>query len=315
MCDTLTEPQCRTEADANLRRIVRFDLTDLRLFLHTAEAGSITAGAERAHLTLASASARIRGMEDTLGVPLLTRNRRGVETTAAGRTLVHHARVVLQQMDRMRGELGEYARGLKGYVRLLSNTAAMTEFLPETLSAFLAAHPEVDVDLEELVSHEIVEAIAQGRADIGIVNDAVDLSGLETFPFRHDRLVLVTARDHPLAERRELAFVETLQEDFVGLTGDNALQAYLAGHAARAGHRLKYRVRLRSFDAVCRMVERNVGVGVIPEHAAIRLQRSMGIRRVRLTDAWATRLLRICVRHFDDLPVFARQLIEHLREA
>nr|WP_154205770.1 LysR substrate-binding domain-containing protein [Ralstonia pickettii] len=298
-----------------MRGIVRFDLTDLRLFLHTAEAGSITAGAERAHLTLASASARIRGMEDTLGVPLLTRNRRGVETTAAGRTLVHHARVVLQQMDRMRGELGEYARGLKGYVRLLSNTAAMTEFLPETLSAFLAAHPEVDIDLEELVSHEIVEAIAQGRADIGIVNDAVDLSGLETFPFRHDRLVLVTARDHPLAERRELAFVETLQEDFVGLTGDNALQAYLAGHAARAGHRLKYRVRLRSFDAVCRMVERNVGVGVIPEHAAIRLQRSMGIRRVRLTDAWATRLLRICVRHFDDLPVFARQLIEHLREA
>ncbi|CAJ0852374.1 HTH-type transcriptional regulator CynR [Ralstonia sp. LMG 32965] len=294
---------------------MRFDLTDLRLFLHTAEAGSITAGAERAHLTLASASARIRGMEDTLGVPLLTRNRRGVETTAAGRTLVHHARVVLQQMDRMRGELGEYARGLKGYVRLLSNTAAMTEFLPETLSAFLAAHPEVDIDLEELVSHEIVEAIAQGRADIGIVNDAVDLSGLETFPFRHDRLVLVTARDHPLAERRELAFVETLQEDFVGLTGDNALQAYLAGHAARAGHRLKYRVRLRSFDAVCRMVERNVGVGVIPEHAAIRLQRSMAIRRVRLTDAWATRLLRICVRHFDDLPVFARQLIEHLREA
>ncbi|WP_343547252.1 LysR substrate-binding domain-containing protein [Ralstonia sp.] len=294
---------------------MRFDLTDLRLFLHTAEAGSITAGAERAHLTLASASARIRGMEDTLGVPLLTRNRRGVETTAAGRTLVHHARVVLQQMDRMRGELGEYARGLKGYVRLLSNTAAMTEFLPETLSAFLAAHPEVDIDLEELVSHEIVEAIAQGRADIGIVNDAVDLSGLETFPFRHDRLVLVTARDHPLAERRELTFVETLQEDFVGLTGDNALQAYLAGHAARAGHRLKYRVRLRSFDAVCRMVERNVGVGVIPEHAAIRLQRSMGIRRVRLTDAWATRLLRICVRHFDDLPVFARQLIEHLREA
>lgn len=294
---------------------MRFDLTDLRLFLHIAEAGSITAGAERAHLTLASASARIRGMEDTLGVPLLTRNRRGVETTAAGRTLVHHARVVLQQMDRMRGELGEYARGLKGYVRLLSNTAAMTEFLPETLSAFLAAHPEVDIDLEELVSHEIVEAIAQGRADIGIVNDAVDLSGLQTFPFRHDRLVLVTARDHPLAERRELAFVETLREDFVGLTGDNALQAYLAGHAARAGHRLKYRVRLRSFDAVCRMVERNVGVGVIPEHAAIRLQRSMGIRRVRLTDAWATRLLRICVRHFDDLPVFARQLIEHLREA
>lgn len=292
---------------------MRFDLIDLRLFLNTVESGSITAGAQRTHLTLASASTRIRGMEAALGVPLLERNRRGVEPTAAGRTLVHHARVVLQQMDQMRGDLSEYAHGLKGYVRLRSTTAAMTEILPEALSAFLAAHPEVDIDLEELVSYEIVEAVAQGRADIGIINDSVDASGLEVFPFRHDRLVLVTARDHPLAARREVPFVETLSEGFVGLTGDAALQAYLAGHAARAGRRLNYRVRLRGFDAVCRMVERNVGVGVIPERAAARLQRSMAIRRVRLTDAWATRLLHICVRRLDDLPIYSRQLIEHLR--
>jgi DNA-binding transcriptional LysR family regulator len=293
---------------------MRFDLTDLRLFLHTVEAGSITAGAQRSHLTLASSSARIRGMEASLGVPLLLRNRRGVEPTAAGRTLVHHARVVLEQMERMRGELGEYAHGLKGYVRLRSTTSAMTEWLPELLSEFLADHPEVDIDLEELVSYEIVEAVAQGRADIGIVNDSVDVSGLEAFPFRRDRLVLVTARDHPLAKHREIAFADTLQEGFVGLAGDSALHVYLAGHAARAGRRLNYRVRLRGLDAVCRMVERNVGVGVIPERAAIRLQRSMAIRRVRLADAWATRLLRICVRRFDDLPGYARQLIEHLRQ-
>lgn len=292
---------------------MRFDLIDLRLFLNTVESGSITGGAQRTHLTLASSSARIRGMEASLGVPLLDRNRRGVEPTAAGRTLAHHARVVLQQMEQMRGDLSEYGHGLKGYVRLRSTTSAMTEILPEALSAFLAAHPEVDIDLEELVSYEIVEAVAQARADIGIVNDSVDVSGLEVFPFRHDRLVLVTARDHPLAARREVAFVETLGEGFVGLTGDAALQAYLAGHAARAGQRLKYRVRLRGFDAVCRMVERNVGIGVIPERAAARLQRSMAIRRVRLTDAWATRLLRICVRRLDDLPIYARQLIEHLR--
>ncbi len=292
---------------------MRFDLVDLRLFLNTVEAGSMTAGAERTHLTLASASARIRGMEASLGAPLLERNRRGVEPTAAGRTLVHHARVVLQQMEHMRGDLSEYAHGLKGYVRLRSTTSAMTEILPEVLSAFLAAHPEVDIDLEELVSYEIVETVAQGRADVGIVNDSVDVSGLEVFPFRHDRLVLVTARHHPLAARRQISFAETLREGFVGLTGDSALQAYLAGHAARAGQRLKYRVRLRSFDAVCRMVERNVGVGVIPERAAARLQRSMAIRRVRLTDPWATRQLRICVRRFDDLPIYARQLIEHLR--
>jgi molybdate transport repressor ModE-like protein len=103
---------------------MHFDLVDLRLFLHVAEAGSITAGAEQAGLSLASASARVRGMEEQAGASLLERGHRGVELTPAGRTLLHHARLVTGQMERMRGELGEYARGLKGHVRLLANTAA-----------------------------------------------------------------------------------------------------------------------------------------------------------------------------------------------
>jgi DNA-binding transcriptional LysR family regulator len=292
---------------------VRFDLADLRLFLQVTEAGSITGGAGRAHMALASASARIAGMEEALGIPLLVRGRRGVQPTPAGRALLHHARVVLQQLERMRGELGEYARGLKGHVRLLCNTAAMTEFLPQALSAFLAGHPNIDIDLEERLSYEIVQAIAEGLADVGIVADAVDLGGLETFPFRPDRLVVVAPRDHPLAARRSLGFAETLGHDFIGLAEGSALQEYLAGHAARAGRRLQYRVRLPSFDAVCRLVKHGVGIGVIPDTAARRCQRTMAIRRIPLTDAWAVRRLTICVRRFDELPAYAKQLIEQIR--
>jgi DNA-binding transcriptional LysR family regulator len=292
---------------------MRFDLTDLRLFLNIAEAGSITGGAARSHIALASASARIRGMEEALGVPLLQRERRGVQATPAGRALLHHARAVLQQMERMRGELGEYARGLKGHVRLLCNTAALSEYLPEALGAFMAAHPNIDLDLEERTSHDIVRAIAEGVGEIGIVSDSIDLAGLETFPFRLDRLVLVTARKHPLAGRRSIGFAETLEQHFIGLAGNSALQGYLATQAAHAGKRLKYRVRLNSFDAICRMVENDVGIGVIPETAALRCQKSMAIRRVRLSDAWAFRRLTICVRSFDELPAHARQLIEQIR--
>lgn len=291
---------------------MRFDLTDLRLFLHVAEAGSITGGAERTHLALASASARIRGMEEELGVPLLERERRGVRPTPAGRALVHHARTVLEQLERMRGELGEYAHGLKGHVRVLSNTAAMTEFLPEALSAFLAEHPNVNVDLEERLSYEIVQAVAEGLADVGIVSDSVGLAGLETFPFRSDRLVLVTAREHPLAKHREIHFAEVLEHEFIGLATGSALQDYLSEHAARIGRRLKFRVRLRSFDAICRLVERGIGIGVVPETAARRCQRSMAIRRLRLTDSWAQRQLTLCVRRFAELPVHAQQLVQRL---
>lgn len=292
---------------------MRFDLTDLRLFLNTAEAQSITHGAQRTNLALASASARIRGMEEVLGAPLLERQRRGVKPTAAGRALAHHARLVLQQMERLRGELGAYGSGLKARLRLLSNTAGLTEFLPEALAAYLAAHPNVDIDLEERPSAEIVPAIAEGLADLGIVADMVDLGELQTFPFRIDRLVLIVPRRHRLARRRALAFREALEEDFVGLGSGSALQDYLGAQAARAGHSLKLRVRVSSFDAVARMVEQGVGVAVVPETAARRCAASMAIATVRLSDAWSLRQLMLCIRRRDALSPQAQQLLAHLR--
>jgi DNA-binding transcriptional LysR family regulator len=162
---------------------MRFDLTDLRLFLNIAEAGSITAGADRSGLALASASARIRGMEETLGVALLERSPRGVSPTPAGRALRRHATLMLGQLEHMRGDLRAYARGLKGHVRLLANTSAANESLPRPISRFLAARPELDIDLEVRPSHVIVEAIAGGQADVGIAADTTALGGLETYPF------------------------------------------------------------------------------------------------------------------------------------
>lgn len=294
---------------------MRFDLTDLRLFMHVAEAASITHGAARANLALASASARIRGMEDALGVRLLERGRRGVRPTPAGRALLHHARVVHEQLERMRGELGAYARGLKGHVRVLSNTAAMTEILPEALAAFLTAHPQIDVDLEEKPSPEIVQAVAAGLADIGIVADSADMGDLETTPFRADRLVVVAPRRHPLARRRDVAFREVLGHEFVGLSAGSALQDHLSQHAARAGHALKLRVRVRGFDALCRMVAHGVGLGVVPETAARAARRALDLRVIRLTDRWAVRALVICVRRRDALPAHARLLLDHLKTA
>jgi DNA-binding transcriptional LysR family regulator len=298
--------------------MMRFDLVDLRLFLNVVEAGSITHGAERMHLAVAAASTRIRNMEATLGTPLLQRERLGVQPTAAGRTLVHHARLMLQQAERMRGDLAEYADGLKGQIRLQANTNALTEFLAEPLSAFLASHPQVNIDLEERLSDEIVAAVADGAADIGIVAGTIDTDGtvrvadLEVFPFRDDRFVLVVAADHPLATRANIGFTDLLDLDFVGLDRASALQRFLAEKAERVGRRLKLRVQLRSFDAICRLVEYNVGVGIVPASSAERSARTMAIQRLELDDDWALRRLTICVRRFGDLPSYAQDLVKSL---
>ena len=294
---------------------MRFDLTDLSLFRHIVEAGSITHNAARAHLALGAASTRIRNMEDTLGAALLTRGRQGVRPTQAGRTLLQHARTILAQAEILREDLGVYADGLTGQVRVLSNTNALTEFLPDTLSSFLATHRHVSIDLEERLSDEIVDLIADGVADIGIIAGTVDAGRLTTYPFRSDRFVLVVARNHPLAEQSKIGFVDVLDYDFVGLDRASALQRFLAGKASRIGRPLRLRVQLRSFDAVCRLVEANVGVGIVPETTAQRAAKSSAIKVVELADAWAPRDLTICVRDFDALPPYAQQLVNHMRAA
>jgi molybdate transport repressor ModE-like protein len=291
---------------------MRFDISDLRLFLSVVEAGSITHGAERMHLAIAAASTRIRNMEAVLGTPLLHRERQGVQPTPAGRTLVHHARMLLQQAERMHAELAQYAEGIKGQVRVLSNTNALTEFLPEPLSDFLASHPQVNIDLEERLSDEIVAAVADGTADIGIVAATVEVAGLETLPFRTDRFVLVVGPKHPLATVGHIPFAEVLDFDFVGLDRTSALQRFLSEKAERIGRRLKLRVQLRSFDAVCRLVECNVGIGIVPATTAERHAKTMAIHRIELTDDWARRNLMICIRREADLPIYARDLVRHL---
>jgi len=292
----------------------RLDLDDLNLFRHVAEAGSITAGAGRRHLALAAASARIRAMEIRLGTRLFERSRQGVALTPAGHALLGHARRLLAEADRMADEMSAYAGGAAGHVRLFSNTNALTEFLPEVLARFLAAHPGTTIDLQEKLSDEIVDRVAGGMADLGIVAGTVETGALETLPFRTDRFVLVTRRGHELAGIASLPFAEVLDREFVGLDQASALQRFLAGRAAREGGRLRLRVQLRSFDAVCRMVEAGVGVGIVPETTARRAQRSMALAIVPLDDGWARRDLRICLRSRRALSPAARRLIEHLCE-
>ncbi|MQA39315.1 LysR family transcriptional regulator [Rugamonas aquatica] len=296
---------------------MRFDLTDLKLFVHIAESGSITAGAQLAHLALPSASARIRGMEQALDVPLLQRGRRGAEPTEAGRALLHHARLIARQVNDMQADLAEFASGLKGRIRLLCNTSAMTEFLPDALAAFLAAHPQLGIDLEERLSRDIVQAVAEGAADIGIVSDAANAEALQTFAFRDDRLALVMARSHPLARqyrrRSSIRYADALAHDFIGLAGDSAFQQYAAGQASRLGLHMHCKIRLRSFEAVCRMAASGAGLALMPETAARRSADANRLLVLKLSDEWADRKLLICVRDLDALPRHARELVATLR--
>ena len=294
---------------------MRFDLVDLQLFIAVAESRSITRGALRAHLALASASARIKGLEAALGVALLKRGRRGVELTAAGESLLDHARIIIHNVDAMRGDLAAYASGMRASVLLLTNTSGLSEHLPKALATFLREHPDINVDVEERESTDIAAAIASGAADLGFAAEHALPDNVERFLFSEDRLTVVAARRGEFSGRRQIDFMELADRDFVGLTNSTALQVHIARHAARLGMRLRFRARLRDFDAICRMVAAGVGIAVVPEAAAKRCVRSMPLTMIRIRDGWANRKLAICARSFKSLSRPAKQLVEHLREA
>jgi DNA-binding transcriptional LysR family regulator len=289
-----------------------FDLIDLKLFLNVSEAGNITAGAALSHLSLASASARIRGLESSLGIDLLERGRRGVTPTAAGKALAQHARLILRQVERMQADLTDYAQGFKGQIRLVCNTSALSEYLPERLAGFLATHPNIDINLEEHPSLHILHAVRHGTADIGIISNAVDASDLQTLPFCADPLSLVMPADHPLAQLHKVRFSQALEYEFVGLGVNSAMAIYLEEQALHLGRRLKTRVRAESFDGVMRMVMHGAGLGVVPQAAVERFAGSGRLKAQQLREVWADRKLLLCAPDFALLPEYAKALVRHL---
>ncbi|MFT0532084.1 LysR family transcriptional regulator [Castellaniella hirudinis] len=288
---------------------MRFDLTDLRVFLSVVECGSLTQGAQATHLALASVSERIAGMEAALGVPLFERNRRGVSTTAAGKALIRHARSILGQVEQMRGELRTYAAGLKGRIRLLSNTAAMVAFLPTQLCQFLALHRDLSIDLEERTSADIVQALGSRRADLGVVADIADLGALQSHLIASDRLVVIVGRSHRAVGRSHVAFADILGEPIVG-TADTALEAHLAERASRLGRQLDYRIQLRNTEHVAMHVEAGIGISILSEGLARTLRRDLVI--LPLSDAWAARRLYLCACDFSTLTPHASLLAQRL---
>ena len=287
------------------------DLVSLALFVRALETKSLSKAAEQSHLALAAASRRIALLEHRYRVQLLYRSSRGVEPTPAGIALAAHARRMIEESEKLQADLADYAKGIKGHIRIKANTSAITQYLPTDLAQFALDHPEVKLELEECRSVEIVQALREGRADIGVVMDGGDLEGLRSFAYRQDRLVAVVPRGHELRARK-VAFVQLLKYDLVGLDSSAAMMRLLGAAALEAQQPLRLRMQVMSFEAVCKLVQAGMGIGVLPEVAARDFVPIMGLRLIRLTDAWADRWMHVCIRNLESLPAVGRKFVEQL---
>jgi DNA-binding transcriptional LysR family regulator len=290
----------------------RLDLVSLALFAQVVRSGSISRGAQQAHLALGAASRRMADLEAAVGAPLLARHSRGVVLTAAGEALLRHAQRILVDVDQLGAELSDYAQGVSGVVRLAANTSAVTQFLPRALAAFLAAHPSIRIEMHEHDSTEVARALLDGRADLGALAEGTPAPGLQLRQWQRDRLVLVVPPGHALARRKRVALSDAAAHDFVSLAPNTSLAQRLQQAAVQAGVTLRLRMQVRSFDAMCQMVAAGLGVAVLPGGAAQPLAQAMGLRVLALEGEWTGRQLLLAARDFAALPRPARALAEHL---
>ncbi len=293
---------------------MRYDLTSLDLFITVAQERNLTRAAGIKHLAVSAVSKRISELEAQIGSPLLIRNARGVELTPAGQSLLFYARQLKQTMAQLDNELSEFAAGVKGHIRIHAITSALSQFLPQDVAGFAERYPQIKFDIEERVGSAVIRAVADGRADLGIIASHTPAQGLETLPYRHDELTLVVPGNHPLASLKSVQFNELIEHEFVGPHLDSSLHALLTREADKLGQSLKLRIRISSFDCMCRMVSNGLGLAVLPRSVVEPYLRSHRLKRVVLNEPWARRSLLLVLRKDEAAAPTLRTFIDHLSQ-
>ncbi len=290
------------------------DLKSLRLFLAVCEHQNIKWAGEQEHIEPSAISKRIAALEQALGARLLLRTRRGVQPTAVGQALLEHARSILFTMGRIEHDVSAFQGGMRGHVSLVASASAIAESLPDDVAGFLrqSAYRNINVDLEERLSVDVVRAVREGRAALGVCWDSADFSGLRHRPYREDELAVAVYPGHPLARRRSVRFKDTLAFDHVGLPPAAAVHALLRKAAAECGQSVRYRAVVSNFDAAFRVVSAGLAISVVPRQVGEDQARLRKVLVVPLSDAWAHRRFAIAYRSDDDLQPAAARLIDHL---
>ena len=299
----------------SLRRPLRFDLTTIRLFIATADHGSITRAAGEQCMAVAAASRRIAELELQFGVPLFARKPHGMSLTDAGRSLIAHARSMMHAAERMNDDASAYLHGERGLVRIAACTSAVLQFLPSDIGRFQARHPDIRLDLQEQTSQGVLRLVGQGQADIGVYEATAGEPPLRVQPYRRDELVLVLPAGHALADCDSLRIVDVLPYDFVGLSEGTSIAAALHRAAAKHGITLRNRIRVTSFDSMLTMIRAGIGVGLVPRAVADLFAAGEGFRRVRLEEPWAQRQFVLCRQPEAEMSSPATRVADFLADA
>ena len=290
------------------------DLTSLRLFVTVCDTGNMSRAAEKANMVASAVSKRLAQLEATVGASLLTRRKHGVVPTPAGETLLEHARSMLLSASRIEGDMASHAAGIQGRVNVLATASVMAESLTDEIAEFLKKpeHQNIQIDLEERISPEVVRGIREGVASIGICWDAAETGLLHTRTYRHDHLCVAVPRGHPLCELPAVRFADTLAFEHVIMPVNSAVEVMLQREASLLGQRMQHRVIVTNFEAALRVVRAGLAIALVPREVTTLYAQAYGLEVLPLQENWSRRRFILCHRSEDQLSPAAQLLLNNL---
>ncbi|ATO19168.1 transcriptional regulator [Acinetobacter sp. LoGeW2-3] len=294
---------------------MRLDLFDLQLFLNIVESGSLTKGAECSAISLQAASERIKKLEQQYQVSLFTRHSGGVKLTFAGQVFAEHAQTLLQQGQQLSQAMAAFSEGQNSNISLWCNSSAQSEYLPLLLPKYLVNNPNIQIDLKEAESNDIIAALANGTAKLGLISSFFPASQLQTLEFSDDPLVLICPQQHELSSTSALKLADCLNYPFVGLMQYHSLQQSIETQARLLNCEIQYRLRLPNFAAIAQVVANGVGIAIMPQRAAQRLAKLYAFKQIQLTGDWANRKLLLAAKNFDELSTAYQHFSQFLLSA
>ncbi|HEY0727712.1 MAG TPA: LysR family transcriptional regulator [Pyrinomonadaceae bacterium] len=241
------------------------EIRQLRAFVAIAETGTFTAGALRVHVTQAAISMQIRQLESEIGARVFVRAPRHVILTEAGEQLLRRARHILREHDAALDEIAELAGAERGRLRIGSASAmVLTEQLPAILKELRKQHPAAEISVTSGTSEVLVDQILAGEVDIAFVSLPVDVRGIKTERLSEDQLVAIASPRHRLAKQRTIdAYTLAGERLILGERGGNT-RRLIDQFFAQAGVTLRVAMELSRQQAIKRMVEEDMGVGIVP---------------------------------------------------
>lgn len=241
------------------------EIRQLRAFVAIAESGTFTAGALRVHITQAAISMQIRQLETEVGARVFVRAPRNVILTEAGEHLLQRARLILREHDSALEEIAALAGAERGRLRIGSASAmVLTDQLPKILKEIRKQHPGAEISVMSGTSEALVEQILGGELDIAFVSLPVDVRGIQTERLSEDQLVAIASPRHKLAKQRTISAYTLAGERLIlGERGGNT-RRLIDQFFAQAGVSLHVSMELSRQQAIRRMVEEDMGVGIVP---------------------------------------------------